>query len=111
MTIPDPWEAIILAAAAYRLWRLFSVDEITDPIRRRLLRLGDWREEGDPVPEGYREKWAIFLECPWCAGFHVSLGVWLLWVWLPTEVLFVCIPFALSAAVGIIRGKLDPPED
>lgn len=117
--IPPVWHFALLALCAYRVWRLIAEDEILERPRRFVLRLGDeWAEDGDPVPDGYREKWALFLTCPWCAGAWISGLVYLAWLWLygdpdhPSNVLTgVAVWFALSATVGIIRRQLDPPEE
>lgn len=98
--------------AAYRIWRLLAEDSILDRPRRRLLRLGkDWKSDGDPVPSGYREGWAIFLTCPWCLGFWLSIGIYLLWVWFPGEVLIASTVLAVSTGVGLIRENLDSSEE
>jgi hypothetical protein len=107
--IPSPYEALLLAFAAYRVWRLVAEDDLTDSIRRRFLRLGNWREEGDAVPLDYRAGVGNFLGCAWCLGFWVALAWWAAWlVWADTVI--VAVPFALSAAVGFMRVKWDPPE-
>lgn len=112
MNVPDWWAFLLLALAAYRVWRLLAEDAILDRPRRKLTRLGSaWQKEGDPVPEGYRAEWAKFLLCPWCLGFWVSLAWWAAWQASEKWALVACTPFALSAAVGMIRVNLDPPED
>lgn len=84
--IPSPWEAALIALAAYRLWRLIAEDEITDPLRDRLL----------------GNEWASKLvECPWCLGAWVTAGWWGAW-WAWPDALVVAVPFALSAAVGLV---------
>jgi hypothetical protein len=110
MAVPSPWAALILVAAAYRLWRLLAEDTILNTPRRRLVNLPlDW-EEGEPVPDDYRIGLANFISCPACFGFWISLSVWLLWEanahW--TEVFSM--PFAISAAVIVVRARLDPPD-
>lgn len=115
--IPDWWIFILLALVAYRLWRLLAEDTILDGPRKRLYGLVGWQED-DPAPDTYREKTALFIECPWCAGAWVSGLVYLIWLWLlgnpdhPSDVLLgVGVWFALSAAVGLLRTNLDPPEE
>jgi hypothetical protein len=108
--IPAPWEFVLASLAVFRLWRLLAEDEILEVPRRKLLRYEGWNE-GDQLPDGYRVKWRDFLVCPWCAGFHLSIGAYLLWLWIPTVALMLATPFALSAAVGLIRTNLDPPEE
>ena len=111
MKIPDWWEALLIALASYRMWRLLAEDDIFDRPRRWLLRLGsDWQKEGDPVPAGYRTKMAEWLTCPWCAGLWISFIWWGMWLWVGDWAAGIAAPFALSAAVGITRRNLDPPE-
>lgn len=110
MTVPSPWIAVLLVAASYRLWRLLAEDTILERPRRWLVRLPQEWKDGEAIPDEYKEKWALFITCPWCAGFWISLALWGIWQienhW--TEVFMV--PLAISAAVGITRVKLDPPE-
>jgi hypothetical protein len=87
-----------LALAVYRVWRIIAVDQITEPIRARIIfrtsRLWDWI--------------ADLITCPWCLGFHLSgiaavayvgaLG--LSWWWV------VLLWPAVSCVVGFL-GKLD----
>lgn len=108
MSIPGWFQLTLLSLAAFRIWRLLSEDTILDKPRNRLLRLGSWKAEGDIVPPEYRKEFGIFLECPWCLGFHVSLGVYLLWIWFPTETLTVSVPLAISSLVGAIAHTLEP---
>ena len=100
MSVPYWWSFLLLGAAAWRTFQLLAHDAILDRPRRWLLRLGnDWEKEGDPVPDAYRVKWGIFLMCPYCAGFWISVCWWIAWQidehW--TEV--AAVPMALSAAV------------
>ncbi len=117
--IPDWYIFLLLALIAFRVWRLLAEDDILDAPRRKILRLGnEWARHGDVVPIDYREKWALFLTCPWCAGAWISGLVYLAWLWLlgnpdhASDILIgIGVWFALSAAVGLIRTNLDPPEE
>lgn len=112
MSIPDWWGFTLLALAAYRTWRLVAEDDILDRPRRWVLRLGrDWEKDGDPVPDGYRVKWGLFLTCPWCAGFWVTVLWWAAWQVTERWTLIIAVPFAASAVVGFLRVNLDPPEE
>lgn len=110
--IPEPYELILLALAAYRTWRLLAEDTFP-PIaipRRKILRLGNWREEGDPVPANYRTELGEFMGCPACFGFWISLGWYLAWVVFPYQTLVAAAVAAISSLVIFERAKLDPPD-
>jgi hypothetical protein len=86
---------------------LLAEDVILDRPRRWLVRLDREWEEGLALPENYRSGLAEFITCAWCLGFWVSVGVWLAWIIEPHGTLVVAVPFAISAAVGLIRTRLD----
>ena len=110
MTVPSPWTAVILALAAYRIWRLLAEDVILDIPRRWVVRLPqDW-VEGAAIPYTYRARLAEFINCCWCFGAWISIAVWIAWQINPHWVTIFMVPFAVSSAVGITRSKLDPPE-
>ena len=116
--IPQPYIFILLALIAYRVWRLLAEDEILEWPRNWIVRLPQTWEPGDTLPKAYREKLALFITCPWCAGAWVSLVIYGLWLFTlgdgphSTEDVLVGLGmwFAISASVGLIRSKLDPPE-
>lgn len=122
--IPDWYEFVLLALIAFRLWRLLAEDDILERPRRWLVRLPrDWDEGPDPnhprqPPKEYKEKWALFITCPWCAGAWISLLTYIVYLatlgeWPDnTSEVFIGIGvwFAVSASVGLIRTNLDPPE-
>lgn len=110
LMIPDLYEFVILALASYRTWRLVAEDELLDWPRRRVLRLGQWREEGDVVPSDYREKLGSFIACPACLGFWISIVWYLAWVVFPYQTLIAGVVAAISSLVIFQRQKLDPPE-
>lgn len=86
--IPNWYALVLLALAAYRLWRLLALDTILDRPRHRLVRAESKREE--------------FLQCPFCFGAWITVGWWLAWVAWPHWTLVVAVPFAISALVGIV---------
>ncbi len=92
--IPNWYALVLLALAAYRVWRLLALDTITDSVRHRFVRADSKQEE--------------FLQCPYCFGLWVTLAWWLAWVAWPHWTLVVAVPFALSALVGLIGSRLDP---
>lgn len=92
--VPGWWAFVLLALAVFRIFRLVSEDTILDRPRERVLRrLG--------------EKGELFLVCPWCLGFWLSVGSWLAWLAWPHWTLVTATPFALSATVGLIASRLD----
>lgn len=98
MNVPDWWQALLLAAAAWRTFQLIARDDILDAPRARVLRLGNWKP-GQRVPAGYRAKWGEFVTCPYCAGFWIVLVWWAAWQIEASWTLIVATPFALSAAL------------
>lgn len=89
--VPDWWAFLLLALAAYRVWRLLAHDTILDPVRRRLLTPDD--ETG--------KRWE-FISCPYCLGAWVTAAWWLAWLIWPHGSLVVAAPFALSAVVALV---------
>lgn len=90
--VPDWYEAILLALAAWRVFHLLGYDDILDRPRNWLVGAkasGKWE----------REKLGEFLECPFCLGFWVALVWWVAWLIFPTETLIVAVPWAIAAGV------------
>lgn len=106
LKIPDWFQLTIIALASFRVWRLLSEDTVLDWPRRKILRLGTWRTQGDQVPASYRKSWGTFLECGWCAGFWIALAWWGAFQWSPHWAVVVAVPWALSAIVGAIGQHL-----
>jgi len=101
--IPSPFAFVLLSLAAYRVWRLCAVDDITAPVRDRLT----GRVYASEQPGRYRLGLDKFVGCPWCAGFWVAVAVWAVWSWQPHWTLAAAAPFAVSAMVGLIAKNLD----
>lgn len=117
---PGPWEFVLLALAAYRVFRLVAKDSITEPIRAaasypddEAVTLGyddeglvviGMEEESKPL----RVYVATLLRCPWCMGFYVSVAAWGAWLADSRVALFVAAPLAISGAVGLVSKTLDP---
>lgn len=98
--VPTWWPTILLVAASFRVWHLLAHDTIMEGARRRVLRISEtWQKEGDDPGDDYRLEWGVFLNCPYCSGFWVSLVMYGFWLWQPTATLVFCTPFALSAGV------------
>lgn len=86
MSVPDWWEATLLALAAWRTFQLLAADDILYTPRRY-------------VTDRISEYWEDFLTCPYCVGFWAAVGwavAW--WLW-GDSTLVVATPFALSAGV------------
>ena len=83
----------ILALAAYRTFQLVSDDTILDRPRAWLCKR---------LPE----KFEIFIECPWCAGFWISLA-WAGAFWADERAVWVAVPFAISAALVFAKSAVD----
>ena len=95
MMLPDWWEAVILAGGAWRIFHLLAFDDILDRPRNYLVGLkpgADRRADGN-------EPLMDFLECPFCLGFWIVLGIWGLWQIWPSEMLIALTPFMLSAGL------------
>jgi hypothetical protein len=113
MDHPHWYALLLLALAAYRTFRLLGEDTITEWPRRWLVGLPrDWKD-GDPIPDTYREHVALWLQCPWCAGFWHVLGWWVAWLIWPHATLWAAAPMVASTIVGLVAKNLDlgPPPD
>lgn len=92
--VPGWWAFVLLALAAFRLFRLIAEDSLLDRPRDALTgRLG--------------EKAELFVVCPWCLGFWITAGWWLAWLVWPHWALVAATPLALSATVGLAASRLD----
>jgi len=96
--VPSWWEAVLLAGAAFRMWRLLAVDTVLDRPR-------DWYVKADNSTT-YMQGLDEFIRCPWCLGFWVATGWWVAWLIWPHGVLVVATWWAIAAAVGLLA-KLD----
>jgi hypothetical protein len=100
MEIPNWYEAALLALASWRIFQLLALDSILDQPRRYVTRLGkEWEKEGDALPKEYREKWALFINCPYCLGFWITVVWWVAWQIWPHATLVVAAPFAIHAGM------------
>jgi hypothetical protein len=101
--IPEPWEFVLLALAAFRAWKLIGDDAILDRPR-------DWAVKHRPTLE-------LFLACPYCLGAWCSLAAYAGWIavgpgtWDPDE-LFMAIASlgALSGTVGLVGARAHPAD-
>lgn len=111
MSVPSWYEIALLSLAAWRIFQLIAFDSILDQPRRYVTRLGKkWEKEGDVIPKEYREKWALFLTCPYCLGFWIGLAWWGAWQVWPHGTIVAAVPWIISA--GVVAGhKLLSSED
>lgn len=86
MSVPEPWEAILLALAAWRTFQLLAEDDILETPRRY-------------VTSRISEYWEDFITCPYCAGFWIAVAWWASWQVWESWTLIVAVPWALSAGV------------
>lgn len=103
MRTPGPWETVVLAGAAYRLWRLAAEDSISDRPRDALASRSDFADE--------------LIACPWCLGFWISAAGWAAYQRAPQTTVALAAPWAISTAVGVVAHALkatpvpDEPEE
>lgn len=99
--VPNPWDFLIIALAAWRLWKLIAEDVILErPVDAILSR----------IPGERRAYWAKFIECPYCLGFWICGMGYAIWLeaigeWPGTvggSLAAVGVWFALSAVSGLI---------
>lgn len=95
MSVPNWWEATLLALAAWRVFQLIAEDEILERPRRYVTAKLDAR-------------WELFIECPYCAGFWIALAWWGAWQLAPQAALVAATPFVLSAGVIAAAKVLSP---
>ncbi len=112
--VPGGWAFLLLAMAAFRVTRLIGWDEITEPLRQRVLtkRTGGVMDSVRPRKVKFlreRSAWLTkMMQCPWCLGWWVSLVWWGAWIVWPTGTLIAATPWALAALVGLGAKNLDP---
>lgn len=83
---------VILSLAVFRVTRLLIEDTILEPLREKTI------FKMHPTDSKIRE----LFTCPWCVGFWLSMmavGMFYLW---PAVILWLALPFAISAVVGLI---------
>ena len=110
MKIPDWYQLAIVGIAAWRVFNLVAYDKILDRPRNWLLGLPWAWNTGDTIPDRYRMKWALWVTCPYCAGFWVGLVWFAAFEITSFWTTFVAIPFVLNA-ITIALAKILTPED
>lgn len=101
----------MLGVAGWRIFHLLAYDDILDRPRRYVTKLSpDWHAEGDATGDRYRERLGQFIECPFCLGFWIALGMWGAWALWPHGTLVFSTPWLLSALVIAGQKFLSPDE-
>lgn len=112
MEIPSIYELALLGVAAWRTFQLLAFDDILNRPRRWALKLDpNWAEEGDEVGDEYRLRWALFITCPYCAGFWICIVWFAAWQVWEFGTLVATIPFVLNAALILCHKHLAKNED
>lgn len=97
--IPSPWQFVLLALAVYRLWRFCAEDDMPVLVRWRNsivgaeLNAGVWTFRRPTIAHG--------IQCPWCLGAWLAITATACWWLSPHWTIVACLPFAVSAAVGV----------
>jgi hypothetical protein len=89
---PTPLDAAIQALAAYRLTRLVIEDEITEPLRDKVV-----QRFGAPADS----KLSYLSTCPFCVSMYASAGIVMADMMVPRLARPVIRALALSAAVSL----------
>ncbi len=92
----DLFTFVILALATLRLSRLFTTDQITEPLRNLI-----WKRFPPSTQLGY------LFTCNWCMSIWFASLVTICYTIVPSATLPPCLVLALSAVAGLISNKLD----
>jgi Protein of unknown function (DUF1360) len=112
VTIPDWYSLLLVAFAAWRSFQLLAFDDILNRPRRWLLKLDpEWEKEGDEVGDEYRLKWALFITCPYCAGFWISILWYAAWQVSDFWTEFVAVIFVINSLLIFGHKHLAKNED
>lgn len=94
--VPGPWAFALAALAVHFAFYLLSESRLLERPREWLLERLD-SEEAE-----------LFVVCPWCLGFWLSVAAWAAWLALPhggTDqgwALGLAVPLALACSVALI---------
>lgn len=110
MKVPDWYAFVLLGIAAWRMFNLLAHDKIFEKPRRWLTRLPyDW-DVTKPLPKEYKMKWALFINCPYCAGFWI----WALWFAayeVTQKPTLIAAAFMAGNAIVVALAKVLTPEE
>jgi hypothetical protein len=95
--IPRALPLLVLALAAWRTYRLISLDDL--PL---LVRIRNWlvgaEFHGSRPPTFKRPTLADWLSCGWCSGLWWSVGWYAAWLEQSRYTLYAAAPLAINAA-------------
>lgn len=92
----------LIGAAAYRIWRLAALDQITEPARARVI-------SSDRTVAMWVTDWLL---CPWCSGAWIVAALTLTWslvVGFETWMHAAVVGAAASTVTGLL-GKVDSAD-
>lgn len=89
MSVPSWWEALLLALATYRVWRLLAEDTILDRPR-------DWLLSRSAVLDA-------MVPCVWCLGTWVGLAWWGAWQAFPHGTLVAAGACAVLTGAALVH--------
>jgi len=86
----------LLALATYRIGKLIIEDVIFEKIREKIFK----KFPPESTKTGY------FFTCYWCTSLWVATLLTVGYILVPSIMLIICLPLALSAVVGILSEKV-----
>jgi uncharacterized protein DUF1360 len=92
---PNFFVLVVVSLAVFRWVKLAIDDDITEPLRERTV-----------FKLSPKSKLRELFECPWCLGLWLAGGAVVLFWLFPVVFLWVCLPFAISAVVGLTAEHL-----
>lgn len=102
---------VLLALAAYRITRLIVIDAILDEVRDWFFTKLDFKKQKDGTflnrSNIFVQKLSYLLQCTWCTGVWVSVGVYWLWTQGYTLPIYIA---AVAGAQGMIHA-LEPSDE
>lgn len=98
MQLPEPTliHLLILSLATFRLARLFTTDQIFEPLREVI-----WRKFPPSTQFGY------LFTCNWCMSIWFASLITICYTIGTAITVIIALPLALSAVAGLITARLD----
>lgn len=104
--IPSPLVLVVLALAAYRLWRLAALDSFAPLVWARDRAVGARFDEDDYPAGARRPLLAEWLTCPWCSGLWLSAAWYAGWLLEPRWTIYASAPLAINAGWAAMHSVL-----